>query len=132
MVRRRLDQRRPDFDSVLLRRCPADRHVVQKHSRSGFSLCPDIRTYGHSSPKTPETFAMPGRYHIKHPKNKSIISGNSPNEIVGPLEKSEDWQPGRYKVFKPTPPDKVEEDYVWGFAIKDKDGDVVLEEEQLP
>jgi hypothetical protein len=68
-------------------------------------------------------------YCIVHPSQPAFISAFSPEGVGQFLMTSGNWPAGRYvirmRVHGPTSSDAS--DPVWGYAIKDSNGDVLVE-----
>jgi hypothetical protein len=68
-------------------------------------------------------------YWIAHPDETAFISALSPEGVGHSLMTAEGWPVGRYLIrvhwhgISPTVPD----DRPWGYAVKDRDGEVRIE-----
>jgi hypothetical protein len=69
-------------------------------------------------------------YHVKHPRDRSMLSQFSREDLAQELAKAETWPAGRYKVYLLQSTSDVgnQEDYYCGFGIKQKNGSVEFDE----
>ena len=76
---------------------------------------------------------MQATYHLKHPSGRWMLSQDSREGLLKQLELSKNWPTGSYPIylFLTDPGSAEQEDYYCGFAIKNKDGTVKLDQGTL-
>jgi len=69
-------------------------------------------------------------YSINHPTDATSITAATPKELAQCLRSAHNWPEGHYKIIGPpttaSPPGSI--DHCWGYAIKNADGSVDVEQ----